>query len=87
MSEEIEVSGMGELRDRVGKLETGMAEIKADLSENSEATKRVESNTGDLVEMMRALSWLGKAAKPLSYVAGIGASLTAAWVAFKSGVK
>jgi hypothetical protein len=60
-----ESSDFGELRDRVGRLEQG-------LSENTEATKRIESGVGELIELMRfarggvrVLTWLGRGIKNL----------------------
>ena len=79
-------SGLGELRDRVGKLEAGFAGLKSDVAENTELTKQVASDTSDLVEFARAAAWVGKVAKPISYLAAIGASVAAVWAAFKTGV-
>lgn len=79
-------SGLGELRDRVGKLEAGFAGLKSDVAENTELTKKVASDTSDLVEFARAAAWVGKVAKPISYLAAIGASVAAVWAAFKTGV-
>ena len=35
---------------------------------------------------MKVLEWIGKAAKPLGYVVGLGASVAAFWAAMKSGI-
>lgn len=79
-------SGLGELRDRVGNLERG-------LTENTEATKRIESSIADLVDFFdslkgafKVLNWVGRIAKPFGYIAGAVASGLAMWTAFKSGV-
>lgn len=45
MNEDKIDSGLGELRDRVGRLEHG-------LKENTEATKRIEGGVGELIELM-----------------------------------
>ena len=79
-------SGLGELRDRVGRLETDFSQMRNDLAENTVATKSIASDTADLVEFTRAVQWLAKIAKPMSYVAAIGASAATAWAAFKSGL-
>lgn len=79
-------SGLGELRDRVGHLEKGLAE-------NTAATKRIESNTSEIIDMfgnfkgaMRVLEGIGKLARPVSYVAALGASVAGIWAAFKTGI-
>lgn len=79
-------SGLGELRDRVGMLETGLAE-------NTAATKRIESNTSEIIDMfgnfkgaMRVLEGIGKLAKPMSYIAALAASVAAVWAAIKTGI-
>lgn len=86
MTDEQVSSGLGELRDRVGDLETGFAEMRRDLAENTATTNSIASDTADLVEFTRAIQWLAKIAKPMSYVAAIGASVATAWAAFKSGL-
>ena len=86
-------SGLGELRDRVGNLESRFDSMQADLAENTASTKRVETNTSDLVEAFDSLkgafkvfNWIGKAAKPLSYIAAAAAAIVSLWTAFKAGV-
>lgn len=83
MNEDIVESGLGELRDRVGNLERGLAT-------NTAATARVEANTEEIVELfkswkgaMRVLEVVGKAAKPLAAVASLGAAIGAWWINFK----
>lgn len=79
-------SGLGELRDRVGNLERGLAE-------NTEATKRIESNTSELIDAFeslksafKVLNWIGKIAKPVGYMAGAVAAVIGMWTALKSGI-
>lgn len=45
MNEDKLDSGLGELRDRVGNLEKGLAD-------NTEATKRIEGGVGELIELL-----------------------------------
>ena len=85
MSEEIEVSGMGELRDRVGRLESGLAV-------NTAATKRIENDTTEMIEMfrswqgaMRVLEVIGKAAKPLAAVVSLAVAVGAWFAHWKTG--
>lgn len=79
-------SGIGELRDRVGNLERGLAE-------NTATTKRIETSTHEMVEIfdswkgaMKVLEGIGKLAKPMSYIAALAASVTGIWVAIKTGI-
>lgn len=60
--------------------------LARDLQTNTEATKRVEENTAELVDAfkavrggMRVLGWLGTAAKWLTSIAAAGAVVWAAW--------
>lgn len=69
-----------------------MARIERSLKENTDATARVESNTSELVDgfnsfkaAFKVLNWVGKLAKPLSAIVGLGAAVAAAWTAMKSG--
>ena len=79
-------SNLGDLRDRVGHLEKGLAE-------NTAATKRIESNTSDIIDLfdsfkgaMKVLEGIGKLAKPMSYIAAFAASVAGVWAAIKTGV-
>ena len=80
------ITGLGALEVRVGALEARFDTLSADLAENTASTMRVEENTSDLVEAMKAISWVGKIAKPASYVAAFTASVAAFWVSFKAGI-
>lgn len=86
MSDKDVESGLGELRDRVGNLERGLAD-------NTAATKRIETSTHEIIEMfeswkgaMKVLEGIGKLAKPMSYVAAFAAAVTSIWVAIKTGI-
>lgn len=79
-------SGLGELRDRVGNLERGLAD-------NTATTKRIETSTHEMVEIfeswkgaMKVLEGIGKLAKPMSYIAALAASMAGIWVAIKTGI-
>jgi hypothetical protein len=86
MNENNVESGLGELRDRVGKLEDGLAE-------NTAATKRIETNTSDIIELfdsfkgaMKVLEGIGKLARPMGYIVACAASIAALWTAIKTGI-
>lgn len=79
-------SGLGDLRDRVGNLEKGLAD-------NTAATKRIEANTSDLIDAFdslksafKVLNWIGRAAKPIGYITAAVAGVISIYTAFKSGV-
>lgn len=84
MSDQEVTSGLGELRDRVGRLEKGLAD-------NTAATARVEENTSELVEMFRSAKGgfrvLGYIGSILKWAAAVAASLVALWLSLKGGLK
>lgn len=91
--EDATISGLGELRDRVGNLEQRFEKMSAELTENTQATRRIETNTSDLVEgfdslkgAFKVFGWIGKAAKPVGYIAAAIAACISLWTAFKAGV-
>lgn len=62
---------------RMARMEGDMSRLQSGLVENTEITRRIESNTADLVEaitslqgMFKVLSWLVKAAVPLGLLWG-----------------
>ncbi|MGE8454647.1 MAG: hypothetical protein ACN6OP_29355 [Pseudomonadales bacterium] len=66
--------------------------LEESMTENTETTKRVEVNTEGLVEMFNALSggfkvlvWIGKAARPIGYIAACAAGVVGLWTALKGG--
>lgn len=78
-------SGLGELRDRVGNLERGLAE-------NTATTKRIETDTNEMIEMfrswqgaMKVLEVIGKAAKPLAAIVSLGVAIGAYFAHWKGG--
>lgn len=82
----------GELTERVGNLEEGFGTFKTELADNTAATKRIESNTAELVEAFsnlkgafKVLNWIGKFARPLGYIAGAIAAVVSLYTAFKAG--
>lgn len=84
---------MNSLTDEVTAIKLEQAQFRVELAENTNATKRIEANTAELLDVfeswkgaMKVLTWIGKAAKPLGYLVGLGASMAAFWVALKGGV-
>lgn len=84
---------MNSLTDEVTAIKLEQAQFRVELAENTNATKRIEANTAELLDVfeswkgaMKVLTWIGKAAKPLGYLVGLGASMAAFWAALKGGV-
>lgn len=84
---------MNSLTDEVTAIKLEQAQFRVELAENTNATKRIEANTAELLDVfeswkgaMKVLTWIGKAAKPLGYLVGLGASMAAFWAAIKGGV-
>lgn len=69
-----------------------MGRIEASLKTNTEATQRIDTNTGVLLEWLQAfegafklLNGLGKLAKPVGIIAGALSAIGGAWLLFKNG--
>lgn len=84
---------MNSLADEVTAVKLEQAQFRVELAENTNATKRIEANTSEMLDVfeswkgaMKVLTWIGKAAKPLGYLVGLGASMAAFWAALKGGV-
>ena len=84
---------MNSLADEITAVKLEQAEYRRLLKENTDATNAIKADTAELLEAfrsfkgaMKVLEWIGKAAKPLGYIVGLGASVAAFWAAMKSGV-
>lgn len=84
---------MNTLADEITAVKLEQANFQRLLKENTDDTKAIKADTAELLEAfrsfkgaMKVLEWIGKAAKPLGYVAGFCASMYAFWTAVKSGV-
>ena len=85
---------MDSITDEVTAIKLEQAQFRVELAENTNATKRIEANTAEMLDVfeswkgaMKVLNWIGKAAKPIGYVVGMGASIAAFWAALKAGVQ
>ncbi len=84
---------MNSLADEITAVKLEQAEFRHLLKENTDATNAIKADTAELLEAfrsfkgaMKVLEWIGKAAKPIGYIAGLCASVAAFWAAIKSGV-
>lgn len=82
-----------DLTQEVTVIKLEQTEFRFLLKENTDATKRIEANTAEMLDVfesfkgaMKVLNWIGKAAKPMGYVVGLCASIAAFWAALKGGV-
>ena len=84
---------MNSLADEITAVKLEQSEFRRLLKENTDDTKAIKADTAELLEAfrsfkgaMKVLEWIGKAAKPIGYIAGLCASVAAFWAAMKSGV-
>ena len=84
---------MNTLTDEITAVKLEQAEFRNLLKENTDAANAIKADTAELLEAfrsfkgaMKVLEWIGKAAKPLGYIAGFCASVAAFWTAMKSEV-
>lgn len=84
---------MNSLADEITAVKLEQANFQRLLKENTDATNSIKADTAELVEAfhsfkgaMKVLEWIGRAAKPIGYIAGFCASMYAFWTAVKSGV-
>ena len=80
------------IRQRLATGDDTMASLRADLAENTGATKRTESNTAEIVEFFGAmkgafkvLNWIGALAKPITALVALGAVTWGAFLTIKGG--
>lgn len=64
---------------RLDEGDARMTRIEAELRANTEATQQVRENTAEMVEVFKAaqgafrvLNWIGKAARPITYIVMLG---------------
>ena len=84
---------MDEIVKTVAAIQIEQASAKVLLAENTDTIKEIKTDTADMLEVfeswkgaMRVMEMIGKLAKPLGYIIGLGASIAAFWTAMKSGV-
>ena len=84
---------MDEIVKTVSSIQEEQAIAKVLLAANTETIKQIKADTADMLDVfeswkgaMKALELIGKLAKPLGYIVGLGASIAAFWAAMKSGV-
>lgn len=85
----------GELSAIHQRLEDGdkrMTQLSDQLEANTATTNRIAENTAGMMEFLDAaqgafkvLTWIGKLARPISYIAAAVAAIIGVWAAIKGG--
>lgn len=80
------------VHDRLNDGAKKMDMLRADMDANTKATADIKADTGEMLEIFRALkgalqvlNWVGKAAKPIGAIAMAAAALAGLWASFKGG--
>ena len=84
---------MDEVVKTIAAIQIEQARAKVLRTETTETIKEIKADTADMLEVfeswkgaMRVMEMIGKLAKPLGYIVGLGASIAAFWTAMKSGI-
>jgi hypothetical protein len=79
--------------DQLRELHNRVTTLETNLQINTDATKRIEANTSDLVSgfaslqgAFKVLQWIGSLAKPIGYIVSAGLAVWGVVLAFKSGI-
>lgn len=75
---------------RFARVEEEQRALRRELEANTLATQAVKADTAELVELfqsfkgaIKVLNWLGKLAKPMAYIVGLGTACLGFWTALK----
>ena len=84
---------MDEIVKTVAQIQTEQASAKVLLAANTETIAQIKTDTAEMLGVfeswkgaMKVMEMIGKLAKPLGYIVGLGASMAAFWAAMKSGI-
>lgn len=77
----------------IKELQARMDSIQMQLDENTDVTRRNESNTLELIDILnsfksafKVLTWIGNLAKPIGAIVGLGLGLWGVIQAAKTGI-
>lgn len=80
------------LTERLDAGDARFDRVEADLAANTAATRELVANTSELVSILnalkgafRVLEFVGKLARPLGYIVGLGAAIAGVWTAARHG--
>ena len=84
---------MDEIVNTVAQIQAEQASAKTLLAANTETITQIKTDTAEMLGVfeswkgaMKVMEMIGKLAKPLGYIVGLGASIAAFWTAMKSGI-
>lgn len=84
---------MDEIVNTVAQIQAEQASAKTLLAANTETIAQIKTDTAEMLGVfeswkgaMKVMEMIGKLAKPLGYIVGLGASMAAFWAAMKSGI-
>lgn len=84
---------MDEIVNTVAQIQAEQASAKTLLAANTETIAQIKTDTAEMLGVfeswkgaMKVMDMIGKLAKPLGYIVGLGASMAAFWAAMKSGI-
>ena len=84
---------MDEIVKTVSAIQIEQASAKVLLAENTATIQEIKTDTAEMLAVfkswqgaMKVMEMIGKLAKPLGYIVGLGASVATFWAAMKSGV-
>ena len=82
---------MDEIVKTVAAIQIEQASAKVLLAENTATIQEIKTDTAEMLTVfkswqgaMKVMEMIGKLAKPLGYIVGLGASIAAFWTAMKS---
>lgn len=82
------------INERFDRGDKRMASLEEGLRANTAITRRIDDNTREMVEAfaamqgaMKVLGWIGKAARPLGWIAAAAAAGFSFWSAMKGHIK
>ena len=84
---------MDEIASTVAQIQAEQASAKVLLAANTETIAQIKTDTAEMLSVfeswkgaMKVMEMIGRLAKPLGYIVGLGASMAAFWAAMKSGI-
>ena len=79
--------------ETIAQIQAEQASAKVLRAANAATIEQIKTDTAEMLGVfeswkgaMKVMEMIGKLAKPLGYIVGLGASMAAFWVAMKSGI-
>lgn len=88
----VQLPGHASITERLDAGDARMNRIERDLADNTLATQQTAASTSELVQLLQAFKgafrvfeMIGKLAKPLGAILGVGVGIAGIWAAMKTG--